>query len=116
MSLLDLTSWVIIEKGFDRRTLCSDLREHLSRLEFNKTLKKLKDGEEKRDENGFSESPFIMMLFHKHWVQINIKGYDKWYKRWNENGRRTPTNRYFPKIEYVLFYLKQEPNFIEKYP
>ena len=81
----------------------------MNKYEFETLLKELKYEEtDGRDAMGMAQG-FIEMLDHKDYVSSNICNYDKW------NGGNAG-NIYFPKVRYVLYYLKQEPNYIQRYP
>ena len=110
MSLKELTANIIISQQLDRIDLPNDLKNYLNKYEFDTLLKKLKYEEtEGRDDFGFPQNNIIEMLQHKSYVASNICGYER------HHGELVG-NILFPKIRYVLYYLQQEPNYLQRYP
>lgn len=106
MSLKKLSANTVISNNLDRKHLPNDLKSYLNKYEFDTLLNKLKYEEtDGRDDNGFPENDLIRILDHKLYVSCNICGYER------NNG-----NIAFPKVRYILYYLRQEPNYLQRYP
>jgi hypothetical protein len=106
----ELSAAVVISKQLDRTDLPNELKEYLNKCEYDAYLNKLKyEEKEGRDDLGFPDNNIIIMLDQKAHIAMNIDSYER--NIGNEHG-----NIWFPKVRYVLYYLEQEPNYVERYP
>jgi hypothetical protein len=106
----ELAANVAISKQLDRRDLPTDLKEYLNKCEYDAYLNKLKyEEKEGRDDLGYPDNNIIIMLDGKAHLARNIRSYER------HNGGNDGSI-WFPKVRYVLYYLEQEPNYVERYP